>query len=634
MLRKHATSLIVAISVVGVTLDSGGAGLAARSVAGILLWWAILVSLGLGLTPRRRPTGLGLALVALFGAFTLLTGLSIFWADSAERALVEFDRVSLYFALVVFVVIAADFREGGRWANGLALGLSVAGVLALGQRLFPDAFPASDLALHIPNAATRLSYPIGYWNGLGIFLGIAFPLLLRAAVAARSPLSRAAALAPAPILVAAIFLTSSRGGAAVAVISVVLFLAFTPRRLGALLQALVGAGGGLVAIVVLNSHPVLVDGPLTSSAVNDQGPVVAVLVALVALLTGAIAAVVGSVLPQSLEVGPTARRVVTGIFVVVLVGAVVASNPGDRIRTFKAPPAAPLSAGGGFTQSHLFSGGGNGRWQFWSAAVDEFDAHPLAGGGAGSFQAWWAQHGSLAYFVRNAHSLYLETLGELGILGLLLLAGSFAVGLVAAFQRLRAGPEDDRLLTAALLGSFVAFAAGAAVDWVWQFAAIGGVGVVCLALLTAPGGERRDPTPPRRGRRGLRGSVAAVAIGLLAWAFVCAQAVPLLADNELRASESAAGSGKLGEALKRAEAARSLEPWAASPRLQAALVAEQAGDLDAARRFIASAIDHDPSDWQLWLVSARLETKAGRIPDARRALAEARRLNPHTPILR
>jgi Tfp pilus assembly protein PilF len=75
-----------------------------------------------------------------------------------------------------------------------------------------------------------------------------------------------------------------------------------------------------------------------------------------------------------------------------------------------------------------------------------------------------------------------------------------------------------------------------------------------------------------------------------------------------------------------------VQPWAASPHLQLALVREQTGDLLAARDEIASAIDDDRSDWRLWLVQARLETKSGAIDRARSSLRHAMRLNPRSPL--
>jgi Tfp pilus assembly protein PilF len=57
-----------------------------------------------------------------------------------------------------------------------------------------------------------------------------------------------------------------------------------------------------------------------------------------------------------------------------------------------------------------------------------------------------------------------------------------------------------------------------------------------------------------------------------------------------------------------------------------------AGDVQGARQAVQEALDRDDSDWRIWLVSARVETKLGNLPEARRSLAEAKRLNPHSSL--
>ena len=67
---------------------------------------------------------------------------------------------------------------------------------------------------------------------------------------------------------------------------------------------------------------------------------------------------------------------------------------------------------------HLTSTEGTGRYQFWNAGWEAFKSDPLKGVGAAGYEPWWAQHGSLDYSVRNAHSLFIETAAELGCVGL------------------------------------------------------------------------------------------------------------------------------------------------------------------------------------------------------------------------
>src|SRR5207249_3324214 len=122
----------------------------------------------------------------------------------------------------------------------------------------------------------------------------------------------------------------------------------------------------------------------------------------------------------------------------------ILAHPIRRFDAFKALPH-DSAATQGFARTHLTSGNGSGRWQFWASAVQEWKRHPLAGGGAGSFEQWWAQHASFSYFVRDAHSVYLETLAELGLVGFGLLAAFLVAGAVLGARAFRRGPAEARI---------------------------------------------------------------------------------------------------------------------------------------------------------------------------------------------
>ena len=157
-------------------------------------------------------------------------------------------------------------------------------------------------------------------------------------------------------------------------------------------------------------------------------------------------------------------------------------TPGCKVRQFQAQSLAI----GNQTTNHLLNSSGSGRWQFWGAAVSEFRAHPLNGGGAGLLEGLVAAArlaaGALSEF---AHSLYLEALGELGIVGLLLIGGGVLVAVAGAVRSARALQSGD---VAAAAACGIAFFAAAAYDWVWQLAGIAlvGVGMLGFALGALP----------------------------------------------------------------------------------------------------------------------------------------------------
>jgi len=117
-------------------------------------------------------------------------------------------------------------------------------------------------------------------------------------------------------------------------------------------------------------------------------------------------------------------------------------------------------------------GGGNRPW-YWHVAWQEASEFPVAGRGAGTFELAWLQRQPIEESVLDAHSLYLETLAELGLVGLGLLALAFAPPLVAAF----------RGTSAAAAAGYVAFLFHAGVDWDWEMPAVTVAGLLCGAAI-------------------------------------------------------------------------------------------------------------------------------------------------------
>ena len=119
------------------------------------------------------------------------------------------------------------------------------------------------------------------------------------------------------------------------------------------------------------------------------------------------------------------------------------------------------------------------RPAYWHVAWHEYAAHPWLGSGAGTFGDYWQRHGNQASAggALDAHNLYLETLAELGPIGLALLVALLGLPLVTAL-RVRWHP-----LASAATGAYVAFLAHAALDWDWEMPVVTLAGLVCGAAL-------------------------------------------------------------------------------------------------------------------------------------------------------
>ena len=122
-------------------------------------------------------------------------------------------------------------------------------------------------------------------------------------------------------------------------------------------------------------------------------------------------------------------------------------------------------------------------------------------------------------------------------------------------------------------------------------------------------------------------------LALVAVAAIIPQYVVLAAGSHLRNSQTAYTAGDGARARSEALAAKAIEPWAASPYLQLGFVAEAEGHYDEAAHWAHEAIQRSRRDWSLWASAAKFEAEAGNTRAAKRDLAEARRLNPHSTVL-
>ncbi len=609
----------------------GGFDEIVRSEVGIAAWWILLLGAAVGVLPSARlGRGAWIAL-GLLAAFAAWTGLAIGWSESAERSLAELGRVAALlgvFALALSVQGPAGLRRA-IGAVGAAIVL-VSGI-ALLSRLHPAWFPDLELPELIPGAQSRLHYPIDYWNGLAAFAAIGVPLLLTIATAARGVALRALATALVPALALTIFFTLSRGGAGAAAIGVAVLLALHPRRVALLGQVLVAGVGSAILIGAASQRDALVDGLLTQQAA-DQGNEMLAMAVVVCAGVGLVAAALE--IAGRHGIGPTIRirasrsRLAIGggaLAIVVLIAALAAGVPGelsDRWEEFKEPTFTSEGA------NRFDAASGSGRYQYWESALDAGASEPLLGIGPGTFEFWEARNGSLPGFVRDAHSLYLESFGELGIVGLLLILGVVGAPFVVGIRRLRASRADDRVLLAGALGACAVFAAAAAIDWAWELTVLPVAFLLLAAAIvarpspdTAPGAE--DGTAPRLARFVLPALAVAGGIAIL---------IPLAGSEALRNSQASVAAQNLPGALGDARTASDIEPLAATPNLQQALVLELQGDLDGAVAAARQATEDEPTNWRNWLVLSRLEAKNGNAEESVAAYREARDLNPRAPL--
>ena len=571
-------------AIVYLGLKGGGYDPLVHDQVGIVAWWLMLGLVAVGALPRRRPGTIALCALGLVLAFLAWTALSLVWTESAERTLADLARICGYVGFFALAVLSREAGGARRMVAALACGIAAIAIVALLSRLHPAWFPSvsNQTGTFLPGAQERLSYPINYWNGLAGLLAIGVPLMLQLATDARTVAVRALAAAAIPAILLTIYFTLSRAGIAAAIAAAAVFFAFTSDRLPKLATAAVAAAGGGVLIAVASSHFALVHG-LPNSNAEDQGNGVLALTIVVCLAVGLIAAgiaLIGRRLerPAWTSVSkPASLRIllVAGIVVVVAGLALDAPNRGaDAWNEFK-NSTKPLGGA-----QRLGSVAGESRYAIWSSAVREMQSEPLTGTGAGTFEYWWNRDGTVSETVVDTHSLYLQTLGELGVVGFLLLAAFLLVVLAGGIVATRVVSAERRVAVAAALAGCSAFCVSALFDWVWQIPALAVATLLLAATLVTT--DRRDadrldratglPTWPRLG---------AVAAALVAIVVI---AMPLASTSLIRRSQDEAREGDVAAALADARTAENVEPSAATPRLQQALLLEREDEARGRRR--------------------------------------------------
>ncbi len=629
--------------------DGGGYDPIVSSQVGVVVWWAVLIGAAWGVLPHRRPARLGWVCLGLFAAFTAWTALGATWSLSSERSLQDLARVASYLGFFVLAVAVHRDRETGLRHTTAAIGSAIVLIAAFAvvSRLIPGSFPASHVTgAFLSGAKRRLGWPLNYWNGLAALVALGVPLLLSLATSARTLLGQALAAAGLPVLVLCGYLTFSRGGAIEVGVALVVFLLFAPARLGKVMTTLLGAAGGAILILGAHRRGAIENGLIGHSALV-QGR--SLLVAVVVTCVGVAIAQVGIgrlarhlTLPRPLRISPARTRIVFASAIAVLLLVGVAVHGPKRLShawtDFKTNQGAKGSQN---VAARYGSLSGENRYTYWTVANEQSAHSRLHGTGPGTFQLLWDPHAPVYSPVINAHSLYVETLAETGIVGAALLEIMFVLVLIAGVRATMTQDPTTRTRAAAVLAALAAFMVGASVDWLWQLPVLPAAFMLLAAAVLAPS---RTPVSIRRRLAGetaappvSRPRRAATAIGrggviVLAAACLIGIAVPLAAGSDVRSSQNAAAGGDLTAAVADARSAIRVEPGAASPYLQLALVLELRHDLPPAVAAARHAIRDESQNWANWLILSRLEAEdkhpAAAISDYRRA----RSLNPQSPL--
>jgi O-antigen ligase len=624
-----AVWLLGFLLIVYLGLNGGGYESVVRDQVGIAVWWGVLLGLAVGALPLRKLRRNAWVALGALAAYVAWVALSSTWSSTVDGSFADLGRVTTYLGIFALALGLRGSRGARRMIGALGAGIFVLAAVGLLSRLHPAWFPDAKETVNILVAnRSRLSYPLGYWNGMGAMVAIGLPLVLYLACSARYLLTRALAAAALPAMGLTLYFTFSRGGVVAAAVGLIVFVAFANDRVLKGTTMLIAAIGAAILMVGAHQRNAL-DSGLSNQLAHHQGNELLAMTIVVCAGVGLLQAGLTVYLRHGVRPAwtrPSRRVSLMGlgtallIVAVAVVGLVASGKVSHAWHEFKEGGGTGEGAG------RLQSFSSNGRVPYWEAALHEFSAHPLVGGGSGSYEVWWAQHrADKGGFVRDAHSLYLEALAELGIVGLVLILFFFGWVLWVGVRTYSRAARSRRSQLAAALAGVSAFCFGASYDWLWELPVLP-IAFLLLAsvLVTAGGRDRRQPV--RVGGRVAGCIVAAIAM--------VAIAIPLSATSSVQQSQAAARSGDLGEALDKAEDAIRVEPFAAPPRLQKALVLEEQGRLGVAETAALGAVHREPQEWRSWVVLSRLQAQQGKATQALVSYRKAKMLNPRSTLFR
>ena len=603
-------AVLPCVAVTAVAAANGGFNATSFGWTALAFGWVVIVTVVFSAPAWGVLDASWLILAAALSTYAFA---SAAWAGSAAQAVDDGLRSLVYLGAIAGALLLLRRGRLTFWLSGAVFGATAVSIYSLGTRLFPDRF----VGAFNGDAGYRLFVPIGYWNALGIFSVIGALIGIGVAAFGRGRVLRIASAASLVPLTATTYFTFSRGAWIAFGLGLVATLVLSGQRLR--LLAALGAFVPVPALGVLlaSRSSTLTHGSVALGAASHPGHHLAVELVLLVVAQLAVAATyvlwVGRI-----AVAPSARRVTAAVLLVAAIAALVAvfsayGSPSTLARhAYDSFVSAPTS--GTDLNGRLFSLSNNGRTVLWRAALDDFDAHPVAGSGAGSFGRWWLAHRSSAYFVQDAHNLYLQTLAEGGVVGAALLALFLAVPLAAAL-RARRHP-----LVAPACGAYVAFLAHAVVDWDWQMPA-----VTLLALFAgAVPVVAARPREPWRLPVWARGAIGVASAAVAAIAFI-----GLIGNLALARSQSAVLDGRLHNALDAAESAHRWAPWSATALRQVGETRVLAGDRSAGLKALRTSLAKDAGDWQTWFDVAAVSSGKER----QTALAHVRALNRFAPPL-
>ena len=609
MTRRVRTIVVTVATASIVTAANASQGAYfSQSWGWVALAFLIPTSLVLILERATTPGRLRTAFAALMCALAAWIALSSLWSVSQPASIRETERMLVYVGLALALAIVLRRGDAPGVTGGVFVGITLISGYALATRLFPDRFDTYD----DPSLPYRLSEPLGYWNALGLLSAMGLLVAIGFVAHGRRAHYSMVAGIVLPVLGATLYFTFSRGAWVGLAVGFGGMVALDPRRLRLLWSVLIVAPASVACIVYASRQDALTTEDVPTAQAATEGHRFAVVVIALTLCSGLLA-VSASLVARHVTVSRGfVRAVNVGLAASALAAAcialVAAGGPSrgfsELKERFEADPVTGVDL-----NTRLFSVSGNGRSESIGVAWEAAQERAVVGHGSGSYEFLWYERRQIELVIRDAHSLYAETLTELGAVGLALLIAALAVPLVGAFAARRSR------FVAAGAGAFLAWLAASALDWHWEM-----VGVTLSAFLLGGAAllasDRRHPAP-------FSGARHWVALGL-SISLTAVSIVSLVGNQALFAARDDVARKNWASATDHGRRARGLLFWSHEPELVLGDAAAGLGDRASALSVYRDAVRSDPANWVAWLRLAQV----ARGDERAAAYEMVRRLNP------
>jgi tetratricopeptide (TPR) repeat protein len=270
-----------------------------------------------------------------------------------------------------------------------------------------------------------------------------------------------------------------------------------------------------------------------------------------------------------------------------------------------------------------------------------FTSHPVVGVGAGGYTVAYYKQRRTTEAIENPHSIELELLAELGLVG-----GGLLVALIAAVvlgaRRWRAAARESpsgRTLLVCTAGISVTWLVDTSADWMHLLPGVTAIALMAVAVLCyqeplelCTAGTVAQAASVTRRRSGVLRAAGAAATGFLLALTGASLMRSGLAQIYLDAAQSEL-SANPAAALRNANRALRLDGANLSSFYIKAAALARFDQAAASRAVLLQASAEQPSNYVTWVLLGDLEVRAGKPTLARSYYRTARSLDPNDPTL-